>query len=161
MASQDRGRFGNLLVRSAAAGLLLLLLDAGHAVHASSSTFGPSYSAVNTSPQIDFTLTVDKVSKGAATLDIFVAGDLNTAGAEDLQILINGVQVASFTQSQCGEDHSVVSIPAATLAPLIAGGQITLSFRGGRGYQRHLYPGGRIHGRTQPVLARGAGNAEL
>lgn len=121
-----------------AAGLLLLCAASigGGAARAGTSSFGPDFSTVNGgSAQIDFTLSVDKLAVGPASLTITVLGDLDAAPDETVHVLVDGVEVAAFNQDQCNINTTpqtrTITIDAATLAPLIADGQIVLRFRTG------------------------------
>jgi outer membrane autotransporter protein len=107
-----------------------------------SVSFGPSFSNAASSPQIDFTITVDKTVRGEATLRIDFEGDLNAAGTENLSVLVDGVEVANFNSTQCGADNRTITIPSATLSPLITDGQVVLSFRAGTGTNALCNPTG-------------------
>ncbi len=98
---------------------------------AGTSNFGPLVETNFGGQTQSVTLSVDNsIAAGtSADLNLTVEGDLDSAGLETIDVLVDGVNVTVVDGgTQCGFFTRTISIPAATLAPLIADGQITISF---------------------------------
>lgn len=94
------------------------------------TNFGPVYSVINGPDTRSVTLNVNSTISGAATLSVTFMGDFSFPQTEQLDIAIDGVNVATLgtPNADCVVDSATINILAATLAPLIADGQIVLSF---------------------------------
>jgi outer membrane autotransporter protein len=121
-------------MRAGAAGLAILAALSGATLavrpaEASTSNFGP---LVETSQGIQtrsVVLAVDNTIAAGTSADISLTleGDLDSVN-ETIDVRIDGVSVGIVNGTQCGFFTRNISVSAATLSPLIADGQITLSF---------------------------------
>lgn len=110
---------------------------AGSAVAAAAqSTPVPLVSSTTTAGSGSTTLVgLPNGSTTDATLSLTVFGDLGDPGTEFLTVSLDGVVVSTITGiSVCSQPTNIsITIPQATLAPLIADGQIVVSYQASPG----------------------------
>lgn len=91
--------------------------------------------AISTTPGGSASTTVTGLSptaNGDATVTLNIYGDIGGALGfnETLEIRFDGVVVASFTDvAQCSAFSRTITVPQATLAPLVSDGQIVVSYQ--------------------------------
>ena len=123
-----RNRFSTLCVAGA--------FIAGSTIAAAAQTTPiPQVSSTVTGGTASTTLTgLPTTTSTDATLSLTIVGDLNSPPFEYLDIFLDGVMVAfHLNPNQCGTATQVINVPQAVLAPLIADGQIVVSYQAGTG----------------------------